>query len=77
MSPASRRWLAPLLYGGAALVGASRVYENEHWASDVLAGAAIGTFSGWKVVRYNHAHPGNRVDRLFLSPDGIVVGWRF
>jgi hypothetical protein len=42
------------MYGGAALVGLSRMYNNRHWASDVITGAAIGTFAGTKVVRYHH-----------------------
>jgi membrane-associated phospholipid phosphatase len=62
------RWIVgPIMYGGAALVGVSRMYNNQHWASDVLIGAGIGTFAGLKVVRYNDAHPGNRADRLFLT----------
>lgn len=71
------RWIVgPLLYGGAALAGVSRMYNNQHWASDVLIGAAIGTFAGLKVVRYHDSHPGNRFDRIFLTgalvpePDG-------
>jgi membrane-associated phospholipid phosphatase len=59
-------WIAPLAYGGAALVGASRVYDNEHWASDVIAGAAIGTLSGLVVARFNRSHPKNRIDRWLL-----------
>ena len=55
-----------VLYSGATLVGLSRMYNQRHWASDVVVGAAIGTFSGWKVVTYNHEYPGNRVDRLLL-----------
>lgn len=51
-SPARARWLGPLLYGAAALTAYSRVYDNKHWASDVLAGAAIGTVSGLLVVRH-------------------------
>jgi len=29
-------------YGGAILVSMARVYKNQHWASDVVAGSAIG-----------------------------------
>ncbi len=71
------RWvIGPLLYGGAAAAGVSRMYNNQHWASDVLIGAGIGTFAGLKVVRYHDAHPNTGTDRLFLtgavipSPDG-------
>lgn len=56
-----------LMYTGAALAGASRMYNNRHWASDVLAGAAIGTFAGLKVVKWHHDNPGNVVDRIFLG----------
>ena len=48
------------MYGGATLVGLSRMYNNAHWASDVTLGAAIGTFSGIKVVRFNHSHAHDR-----------------
>jgi membrane-associated phospholipid phosphatase len=62
-----KQWLvAPVLYGGATLVGLSRMYNNAHWASDVALGAAIGTFSGIKVVRYSHTHPHNFIDRALL-----------
>lgn len=59
--------IGPLMYGGAAMAGVSRMYNNRHWATDVLAGAAIGTFAGLKVVRWHHAHPDNAVDRFFLA----------
>lgn len=68
-------WYAgPVLYGGATLVGLSRMYHNRHWASDVALGAGIGTFSGLKVVKYTHSHPDNLLDRIILrtsaAPDG-------
>ena len=72
--PKSTWYIAAVMYGGAALVAISRMYDNKHWASDVVMGAAIGTFSGLKVVRYHHTHPNNRIDRWLLStaviPDG-------
>jgi membrane-associated phospholipid phosphatase len=65
--PTSTWIVAPIMYGGAALVGISRMYNNQHWASDVLVGAGIGTFAGLKVVRFHDSHSGNRVDRFFLT----------
>lgn len=59
--------IGPVMYGGATAVGLSRMYNNRHWASDVIMGAAIGTFAGNKVVRYHRQHPGNRVDKFFLN----------
>ena len=62
------RWvIGPILYTGAALTGVSRMYNNRHWMSDVLVGAGVGTFAGLKVVRYQHSHPGNRIDRWLLK----------
>ena len=61
-------WLIfPTMYGGAALIGISRMYNNKHWASDVMMGAAIGSFAGRKIVRYHHSHPDNKIDDWFLS----------
>lgn len=59
--------IGPALYGGAVAVGASRMYNNRHWASDVIMGAAIGTFAGTKVVRYHRTHPTNKIDRWLLN----------
>ncbi len=58
--------VGPVMYGGATMVGLSRMYHNKHWASDVVLGAAIGTFSGLKVVKYTHDHPNIRLDRIML-----------
>ncbi len=65
--PGARWYVGPVMFTGASLVGLSRMYHNGHWASDVMAGAAIGTFSGLKIVRYNHRHPENRVNRWLLN----------
>ena len=72
--PKSTWVIGPLMYGGATMVGLSRMYHNKHWASDVVLGAAIGTFSGQKIVQYSHAHP-TRLDKIVLNnlavlPDG-------
>lgn len=64
--PRSTWVIGPVLYGGATMVGLSRMYHNKHWASDVALGAAIGTFSGQKLAQFMHAHPHNVIDRALL-----------
>jgi len=75
-------WMQTLAYGSAAMVGYSRIEQNMHFASDVVAGAAIG----WSVTRMIvHRHPtkphrdaahfeivpsyGNKFTGLVLSKD--------
>jgi membrane-associated phospholipid phosphatase len=53
----SVKWAAPVLYGLATLTGISRVYRHDHWASDCLMGAAIGTVSGLVSERWHERHP--------------------
>ena len=62
-----------VFYGGASLVGLSRIYNNQHWASDVMAGAAIGTIVGLKVVKYTHSHPGNHIDRELIKGKSLQI----
>ena len=72
-SEALRSWahsgwlIGPVLYGSASMVGLSRMYNNQHWASDVVFGAGLGTIAGITVVRYTHDHARNRMDRWLLS----------
>jgi len=54
-------------YALALTPGLSRMYLGQHWASDIISGAVIGTFYGQRIVRYAHAHPTTPVDRLFLG----------
>lgn len=86
--PRSTWYVAPVMYGGATLVGFARLYSNAHWASDVVMGAGVGTFTALKVFRYNHlTAEHNRVDRWLLAAvpavapsldgRGTVVAWSF
>ena len=72
--PAANWIVAPIAYGLALTPGLSRMYLGKHWASDIASGAAVGTLVGLKVVRYSHAHPGNRLDRTFLPRRATAVG---
>lgn len=64
------RWVAPAGYGAATLVALARMYDDKHWASDVVLAAGIGTATAKATVRFNHARPGNRIDRLFIPSEG-------
>jgi membrane-associated phospholipid phosphatase len=75
--PRSRWIIGPIVYGGATLVGVSRMYDDKHWASDIVMGAAIGVFSGLKTVRFNHTHAGNRIDRWLLGDSSDAAHVRF
>jgi membrane-associated phospholipid phosphatase len=70
----TRRWwdgsqwyIGPLMYGGATLVAVSRMYDNKHWATDVLMGSAIGAFTGVKVMKYHTTRPDNKIDEWFIG----------
>lgn len=65
--PHSVWYVGTVFYGGATLMGLSRIYNNQHWASDVMAGAALGTLIGVKVVKYTHSHPDNRLDNKLIK----------
>jgi membrane-associated phospholipid phosphatase len=46
-------WVEIPCYGIASLVAFARMREDGHWASDVVAGALIGTTVGRAVVHFN------------------------
>jgi len=79
--PGASRYVIPIAYGAAALAGASRMYKNKHWASDVVAGAGLGTYSAVLVDRYNRGHPDNIFERIFLPKSvlpesrGVALVW--
>jgi membrane-associated phospholipid phosphatase len=65
--PGATPYVAPVLFAAGLLPGLVRIQLNQHWASDVAAGAFMGVFAGYKVVSYSHAHPNNWFDRTLLK----------
>ncbi|MBI3365600.1 MAG: phosphatase PAP2 family protein [Ignavibacteriae bacterium] len=61
------------LYSAAAITAFSRVYNDEHWLSDVFFGAVIGTASGMAVSRYHDAARGDFSVRVVPLPGGMKV----
>ncbi len=78
-NPGAVRYVAPLAYAGALTPGLARMYLGQHWASDIFAGAFMGTFAGWRIVNYSHSHPRTKTDRIFLdaAPTGVTMSWTF
>jgi membrane-associated phospholipid phosphatase len=60
-------YVAPVLFAAGLLPGLARIQLDQHWATDVFAGALMGIFSGYKVVSYSHDHPNNFFDRTLLK----------
>lgn len=56
-------WLAISAYGSATAVGALRLLNNRHWASDVIAGAGFGILSAklseWIIEPHGRARVSN------------------
>src|SRR6476659_876045 len=72
-------WVRAAAYSLAGLVGLSRMQQGEHYASDVLAGALIGTAVGNAVVKF---HESERLHIAFAPsmnprPGGVAIGLRF
>lgn len=49
-----KKWVPYVCYGLASLSAFSRVYDNEHWATDVLGGAILGHLIAKYLVRNHH-----------------------
>jgi membrane-associated phospholipid phosphatase len=83
--PSATWYVAVPAYLLALTPGLSRMYLGQHWASDIVSGAFVGTFYGLRVVNYSHEHPTTRIDRIFLgsaehlrvgaSPAGASMSW--
>lgn len=65
--PGATPLVAPLLFGAGLLPGLARIQLDQHWASDIFAGAFMGVFAGYKVTKYSHDHPRNWFDRKLLK----------
>jgi membrane-associated phospholipid phosphatase len=71
-------WVGLTSYTIATLVGLSRLNDGKHWASDVIAGAALGTFIGTTLSKINFAdHPTISISPIPLNGGyGISVVYR-
>ena len=71
--------IAAAAYGLAGCVGVQRVDSNEHWPSDVVAGAICGTLMTHYVVGRNDARRAALTPVMGANgtPVGMTLAWRF
>lgn len=77
VTPYAKYYDAPWLYGLAALTSTGRVLSNEHWASDVVGGAAIGYFLGDYFYRHSPAAEDTSKVRFWLTPRSVNMAVAF
>jgi len=64
-------WIAPLAYSIATLTALGKINDNDHWASDVFLGSAIGFFTAKAIVAL---HKKNANLAVIPVNDGHVRG---
>ena len=72
------RWVPWVVYPVATAVAWSRVHDEEHWASDVVVGAALGFWAGRKIAAAERDHRGLFERARFLvkrSRRGLRLGF--
>ncbi|MDX5396302.1 MAG: phosphatase PAP2 family protein, partial [Hymenobacteraceae bacterium] len=65
------KYIPVLAYSTATLVGLSRIHDNMHWTSDVLAGAAVGYLSAKGVLLlydFTERKLRKRKNKLLVTP---------
>lgn len=72
----NRRWASVGLYTVATASAYVRLIDDMHWASDLVAGAAVGYFSA-VLVRSQILRPHHEGPRLALTPGGPGLAWNF
>jgi membrane-associated phospholipid phosphatase len=76
----ARAYLEPLLWTVATIPGFTRIYLDQHWSSDIVAGSALGAYLGTRIVHHAHGSP-TKLDRIVLGTrvvpraDGVTVAW--
>jgi undecaprenyl-diphosphatase len=74
------RWKTPVIIGSftlASVVGATRIFSGDHFLTDVLAGAVIGTFYGWLIPTLHRRNSiENRISFNFTG-NGMILTLKY
>ena len=69
-------WAKIGLYGAAAGVAVSRIYQEQHWFSDVVGGAVLG-FASAKLVSGRWRVFGIQTPGFLMNSGRPALGWHF
>lgn len=67
LKPAWRGVTIAAAFIAAAFVAFARVYLDQHWLSDVVAGAVLGGTTGFVIARWHAGRPATAFDRVLLG----------
>lgn len=73
------KWKVPVIAGSLSLAvatGVQRILSGNHFITDVLAGAAIGSLTGF-VVPFLHTLPKSKNLEVAVVPTGFYVQYRY
>lgn len=73
------KWKIPVIAGSmtfAVATGIQRILSGNHFITDVLAGAAIGSFTGF-MVPFLHTLPKSKNLDIAVAPTGFMVQYRY
>ena len=73
-------WVTAGLYSLATLTGLSRMYVDDHWASDVFLGAGLASGIGYGVANLHESSDNDgEISSFLITPtlNGIAVSWQW
>jgi membrane-associated phospholipid phosphatase len=68
-------WVPIICYTSASLIGLSRITENKHWLTDVVAGAALGYLTGKLVVNNYHRYAKLKAPKQLKNSVSFSIGY--
>ncbi len=76
ITPFAKAYDAPWLYGAAAITQVGRVVGRDHWFSDTVASALIGSAIG-EVFYRSSREPRRGEPRVLIGPQSVSLAWEF
>ena len=73
-----KKYLPYITYSVATLTALSRVYDSEHWATDVLAGATIGYFTA-SIIMNGYSDKNTEIYPIVADKNtyGLAINYKF